>query len=211
MRRDLLLGMILAAVLHFSAALYSHITRDPVRPPGVVVKDEPVARLVLPLETPVDQPEITDDPPPPDVPPPISPDPVQAVAVGDIVIPPAPPAPPVFGKTGAFVIPVAINTSSLDRTYRVAEVDRAPQAVLQVAPAYPAAMKAQHMEGRVVVQFVVDANSIVRDVRVVSSSDRAFEYPALQAVQRWKFKAGLKANQPVSVLMEVPINFHLAK
>ena len=122
-----------------------------------------------------------------------------------------PPAPPVIGQNGIFLIPVTINTSSLNRTYRVSDVDRAPQALLQVAPAYPATMKAQHVEGRVVVQFVVDAGNTVRDVRVVSSSDRAFEAAALQAVQKWKFKAGLKGNRPVPVQLEVPINFHLTK
>jgi protein TonB len=213
MRRDILLGMILAAVLHFSAALYSHMTRAPARMHGPVLKEERVARLVLPLDPRVDiDPDAAEVPPPKEIPPPRTTEEVQVAIDRDFVIPPEPPTPPILGQSGVCQIPVAISTSALNRVpFRMDEVDRAPLPVLQVAPAYPAAMKARHIEGRVVVQFVVDANSNVRDVRVVSSTSREFEYPALQAVQKWRFKAGRKANQPVAVLMEVPINFHLAK
>jgi protein TonB len=211
MRRDILLGMILAVLLHFSAALYSHITRTPAPVHGPVDQDNPVARLVLPVDPPEIDPDSETEPP--DIKtPPISVDLIDLPGPKDWVIQTEPPRPPVIGSLGLKVIPASIDTSALNRgPYTIAEVDRAPQAVLQVSPAYPATMRAQHVTGQVVVRFVVGANNEVSNVRVVSSSDRAFESAALQAVQKWKFKAGLKGNRPVPVQLEVPINFHLTK
>ena len=172
MRRDILLGMILAAVLHFSAALYSHITRDPAHPHRAAIKDEPVAVLQLPEEIlEIENPDI--DQPLPKTPPPISRDLIQQPDEKEWVIPTEAPRPHFAGDPG-MIIPADFGTTSFPQgPYRIVDVDRAPQAVLQVAPVYPAAMKAQHVEGRVVVQFVVDASNTVRDVRAISSSDRA--------------------------------------
>jgi protein TonB len=211
MRRDILLGMILAAVLHFSAALYSHITRHPAQPRGQVVKEEPLSYLVLPPET-IEPPDIDADlPPPVGQPPPRGAETFQFATKEDFVIPPDL-LPPVHGLTDLRFIPVATATTAIDRTvFMIKDVDTIPKAVLQVAPVYPPAMKSQGREGLAVIRFVVDADGGIRDLGVVSSSERVFATAALDAVAKWKFKAGRKGGRAVAVQMEVPINFHLAK
>jgi protein TonB len=50
---------------------------------------------------------------------------------------------------------------------------------------------------------------MVQNVRVISSSQREFEQAAMQAVQKWKFKAGKKGGKGVATNMSVLLNFHL--
>jgi TonB family protein len=89
--------------------------------------------------------------------------------------------------------------------FRLADLDRIPQAIAQPAPRVPQNPGLQN--GVVRVSFVVDADGNVRDVKVIDSTDFLFETPAVEGVKRWKFRPGMKAGRKVATLMEVPIRF----
>jgi protein TonB len=65
------------------------------------------------------------------------------------------------------------------------------------------------ISGEVVVEFIINENGDVIDTRVVRSSHREFEVPAVQAVQKWKFKAGRKGGKPVKVRAQQLLEFNL--
>jgi len=87
------------------------------------------------------------------------------------------------------------------------------EAVLRewVQPEYPEAARKAKTEGRVDVDFVVDADGHVSDAQVNESTDDVFNEAALAAVRKWKFGAALEDGKPVVSGMTVPVEFHLAQ
>jgi len=61
--------------------------------------------------------------------------------------------------------------------------------VVRVEPAYPAAASGKNLEGFVTVRFDVNANGTVTNVTVVESSSKVFERAAINAAQKFRFKA----------------------
>jgi protein TonB len=96
-----------------------------------------------------------------------------------------------------------------EEVFRVAEVMPAP--LSQMAPPYPFDERQQGREGVVVVRFVVTRAGATAQVEAVSATSPAFARAALEAVAQWRFEPGRKNGRRVNVLMEVPVNFSLAK
>jgi protein TonB len=91
--------------------------------------------------------------------------------------------------------------------FDVAELERRPEAVSQVPPAYPAELRKARIEGTVVVVFVLNEEGRVEDPRVESSSRPEFEKPALDAIRKWRFRPGWKDGQPVRTFVRQAIRF----
>ncbi len=77
--------------------------------------------------------------------------------------------------------------------------DQAPKAISQVAPVYPFDSLRVGIEGAVLVSFNINSQGKVDKAVVVSSTDRAFEGPALSAVKRWNFTPATKGGLAISV------------
>lgn len=80
-----------------------------------------------------------------------------------------------------------------------------------VQPTFPPEAKKQKLEGRVVVEFTVDAEGRVSEAAVSESTAEMFEEAALAAVRQWKFSPALAEGRPVECVMSVPIEFPLAQ
>jgi RNA polymerase sigma factor (sigma-70 family) len=76
-----------------------------------------------------------------------------------------------------------------------------------VPPQHPPELRRAGVEGEVLVEFAVDANGNVQNVRAIRSTRIEFEAAALQAVSKWKFKPGQNSSQP----MQIPVVFRLDK
>lgn len=100
-----------------------------------------------------------------------------------------------------------LGDASLEQAFNPADIDQKPRALSQSPPNYPSDMRGKKLEGVVTVIFVVDPAGRVAEPRVESSSNQAFERPALEAVRRWKFEPGLKGGQRVACKMRIPIRF----
>jgi len=76
---------------------------------------------------------------------------------------------------------------------------------------HPDILRQAGIEGRVVVQFVVETTGAVDSgsVRVLTSSHRLFERPARVAIARCRYRPGSRSGQAVRVLMTQPLNFVL--
>lgn len=80
-----------------------------------------------------------------------------------------------------------------------------------VPPVYPdEALKAKR-DGRVEVDFIVDENGNVTEVKAFDSTDPMFEAPALDAVRQWKFEPALDAGKPVAMGMSGTVVFSAAR
>ena len=99
--------------------------------------------------------------------------------------------------------------SRLGAIFSIAELDRHPEAVVQVAPVFPFVLKRDSIEGRVMVEFVVDSEGRVLGAMAVESSHPGFEEAAVTGVGRWKFRPGQRNGRPVNTRMRVPIVFRL--
>jgi protein TonB len=129
---------------------------------------------------------MTPEPPPP---------PGVATSKGVVTIP-ANPRPPGWGK-------------GYSNLFDISQLDQIPVARLQPPPNYPYEMKRSGITGTVVVGFICDSDGNVRDAYVVSSTHREFDAAAVQAVSKWKFKAGRRGGRAVNTRMSVPLEFTL--
>lgn len=89
------------------------------------------------------------------------------------------------------------------------DLDNKPRTLFQAAPEYPPIPKQEGLNGEVVVNFTVDENGEVHDVRVVRSSHADFEAPTIRAVSKWRFEPGRKNGKKVRFRMSVPVAFSL--
>ena len=74
---------------------------------------------------------------------------------------------------------------------------------------YPDFARRAGIEGRVVVQFVVDEEGNVTDPRALTSPHSSLEEEAIRAVSEMKFTPGKQRNRAVRVQMSLPVMFEL--
>lgn len=74
---------------------------------------------------------------------------------------------------------------------------------------YPEIAKKAGVEGRVIVQFVVDESGNVADPQVVRGIGAGCDEEAIRAVQQAQFKPGMQRGKAVKVKMSLPITFKL--
>jgi TonB family protein len=84
-----------------------------------------------------------------------------------------------------------------------------PHALSAPDPEYSEAARKAKLNGSVVVALAVNDSGGIDDVKVVCSSDRRFEQPALDAVKQWVFAPGTKDGAPVAVQIKVEMEFRL--
>ena len=118
------------------------------------------------------------------------------------------PAAPMFTPQGSLdKIPTQSNDSP--RKDAVAPRDAAPVAVTRVRPQYPLELRKANITGEVVVEFIINKKGDVVSAHAVRSTNPGFEAAAIEAVQLWKFRPGLKNGRKVNTRMQVPIVFNL--
>ena len=74
--------------------------------------------------------------------------------------------------------------------------ERDPSPIIKVLPNYPPNAWIAELQGYVVVEFTVTGNGTVESARVVESSDSIFDTAALDAIDRFRYRAGLKNGEP---------------
>jgi protein TonB len=80
---------------------------------------------------------------------------------------------------------------------------------LQESITYPEIAKRAGVEGRVIVQFVVDEQGNVVDPFVVRGIGAGCDEEAVKAVRKVKFTPGKQRGRPVKVQMTLPVTFRL--
>lgn len=98
-----------------------------------------------------------------------------------------------------------------DQPYLEAVVEERPETVQGscIQPRYPEILRQAGVEGRVLVEAVIDTMGRAErgSVRFVNSSHQLFEAPARETVQSCRFRPGRISGRAVRVRVQVPINF----
>ncbi|MEB2285960.1 MAG: hypothetical protein B6D46_04730 [Polyangiaceae bacterium UTPRO1] len=92
----------------------------------------------------------------------------------------------------------------------LAAVAHPPELVERILPEYPARARALELEGRVLLEIVLDREGRPEpDIRV-RRSQPPFDAAAIAAVRQWRFRPARDgAGRPVRVIMEIPVRFEL--
>ena len=93
--------------------------------------------------------------------------------------------------------------------FRVGGGVSAPSVLFKVDPEYSEEARKAKYSGTVLLAVVVDAEGHARDIRVQKSLGMGLDEKAIEAVQKWKFKPGMKAGQAVPVRAVIEVNFRL--
>lgn len=214
MNKDLIIGIVVSLVLHSGMMFLGQKSPPPKRvaPP----KDEVVQFEMPPLDEEKEEKveELNDEVVENQMAPPSLVDLPTIVPVEAFTQPLTPPPPPgMTASSGAISIPVlkpgANFGKGISNLFDINNLDQRPVARVQPQPSYPYEMSRAGISGDVVVEFIINENGDVIDTRVVRSSHREFEVPAVQAVQKWKFKAGRKGGKAVKVRVSQLIEFNL--
>ena len=110
-----------------------------------------------------------------------------------------------FGEIRSLTAAEAVQEDTFD----VADLEKRPEPVSQVAPTYPEALRKAKVEGVVTLIFILDETGRVEDPRVENSSRPEFEKPALDAIRKWRFSPGQKDGQAVRTYIRVPLRFRV--
>lgn len=98
------------------------------------------------------------------------------------------------------------DTASTEIAHILSELDSPPRALISISPNYPYAMKG--INGRVTVEFIIQSDGRASRARVLESSHREFNTPALEAVMKSKWKAGQIDGEDVNTIVRLPIIFN---
>jgi periplasmic protein TonB len=84
-----------------------------------------------------------------------------------------------------------------------------PAVIFKVDPEYSEEARKAKYSGTVMLAVIVDADGHARDIHVVKSLGMGLDEKAVEAVEKWKFKPGMKGGQAVNVRATIEVNFRL--
>jgi len=93
----------------------------------------------------------------------------------------------------------------------IKDLDARPALLSQRSPVFPSGLIGKVAAGKAVVEFFIDHDGNVQLPRVVSATDPAFGYAAVQGVALWRFAPLTSHGKSVAVRAQVPINFTTPK
>jgi TonB family protein len=98
-----------------------------------------------------------------------------------------------------------------DKPEYLALIDNQPpkrmRVISAVTPEYPFALQAWHVNGQVVVSFIVGTDGHTEDARVVESTDSRFDESALAAIKGFLFVPASGSDGPTRSMATVPFNY----
>jgi protein TonB len=91
-----------------------------------------------------------------------------------------------------------------------AELDDPPRVISPAEPRYPPVLQSAGISGRVTYEFVVDTTGHAEggSFKLKSSSNKAFEAPAREAIMKTVFRPGRMQGRPVRVLVVQGVAFN---
>jgi len=93
--------------------------------------------------------------------------------------------------------------------YRIGGGVSAPTVLFKVEPEYSEEARKAKWQGTVVLSLVVDETGHPQSLKVLRSLGLGLDQKAIEAVEKWKFKPGVKDGKPVAVQATIEVNFRL--
>lgn len=104
----------------------------------------------------------------------------------------------------------AFATGGGTASHGKAGISQGPEIIERTPPRYPREAAEDKIEGKVEMQFTVNADGRVQDVTVLSSEPAdVFDAAAVEAIGAWRFTPARKDGKPVPVQTKQTINFEL--
>jgi len=94
-------------------------------------------------------------------------------------------------------------------SYRVGNDVSAPIITAKSDPEYTEEALQAKLSGTVAISLVVDEAGMPKNLKVLRSLEPGLDRKALEAVQHWRFKPGMKDGKPVPVFANIEVNFRL--
>jgi TonB family protein len=93
--------------------------------------------------------------------------------------------------------------------YRIGGGVSAPTLLFKVEPEYSEEARKAKFQGTVVLYVVVDEKGMPQQLRVLRPLGLGLDEKAIEAVQKWRFKPGVKDGKAVAVAATIEVNFRL--
>ncbi len=93
--------------------------------------------------------------------------------------------------------------------YRIGGGVSQPVPIYRPDPDYSEEARKAKYQGTVILAIVVDEKGNPRDVRVVKPLGLGLDQKAIEAVEKWRFRPGMKDGHPVKVMANIEVNFRL--
>ncbi|MEQ1949207.1 MAG: energy transducer TonB [Bryobacteraceae bacterium] len=93
--------------------------------------------------------------------------------------------------------------------YRIGGGVSAPSVLSKVEPEYSEEARKAKWQGTVVLQLVVDDQGRPQNLKVLRSLGLGLDQKAIEAVEKWRFKPGMKDGKAVPVMATIEVNFRL--
>ena len=97
--------------------------------------------------------------------------------------------------------PVKRHPTIFHGTRLASELTSRPVPKLRVPPAAPGELVSHRVSGTVLVAYIVKPDGRVENAQVIESTDRRFDEPVLDALERWLFVPGKFHDTPTSCLL----------
>jgi TonB family protein len=93
--------------------------------------------------------------------------------------------------------------------YKVGQGVSAPVPVTQMEPGYSEEARVAQLQGTVLVSAEIGTDGLAHNIQVVRGLGLGLDEKAVEAIQQWIFKPGMKDGQPVPVMASIEVNFRL--
>jgi TonB family protein len=93
--------------------------------------------------------------------------------------------------------------------YRIGGGVSQPSIIHKVEPEYSEEARKAKWQGTVQLSIVIDENGHPRDPKVTKALGLGLDQKAIEAVEKWIFKPGMKDGKPVAVYATIEVTFHL--
>lgn len=85
----------------------------------------------------------------------------------------------------------------------------APHPTYMPDPQYSKEARKKKKQGTILMETVVGLDGLPHDIRVLRPIGYGLDQQAVKALSQWKFEPGTKDGQPVSVLLQIEMDFRL--
>ena len=93
--------------------------------------------------------------------------------------------------------------------YRIGGGVSQPVPIYRPDPDYSEEARKARVQGTVILAIVVDEEGNPRNVRVVKPLGMGLDEKAIETVEKWRFRPGMKDGHPVKVMAQIGVNFRL--
>jgi TonB family protein len=94
-------------------------------------------------------------------------------------------------------------------SYRIGDGVSPPGVVTKVEPRYADEARRARYQGTVVLFVVVDTSGKAREIKVLRPLGLGLDERAIEAVEQWQFRPGMKDGQTVNVQATIEVNFRM--